>query len=313
MDLQFADEFIFNCESRNLADGTIKRYKKMLKLFKDFLDSKKIDEIEKIKALHIRNFLIAQKQKGRKESYINTHLKVIRAFFVFLNEEEYLEGNPTEKVKFFKENKVLIKTFTDEEVLKMIEVADEVKYRKIKKPRSFSKYKSVRNKLVIMILADTAMRVNELCNIKDSDINGDRILIRKGKNNKERMVYLSTPILSQLMKYKRVKEKHFKNIVTEDYLLINKIGDKMTVDAVQILIRKIGKEANIDKRCSPHTFRHYSAQTLLKNGVDTYSVSRILGHTSTRITEVYLRSMMTDEVLTHTKNKSPLSLIKRKR
>ena len=67
------------------------------------------------------------------------------------------------------------------------------------------------------------------------------------------------------MKYKRVKEKHFKNIVTEDYLLINKVGDKMTVDAVQILIRKIGKEANIDKRCSPHTFRHYSAQALCVN------------------------------------------------
>lgn len=315
MDLiqDYIDEFIFNCESRNLADGTIKRYKKMLKLFKDFLDSKKIDEIEKIKALHIRNFLIAQKQKGRKESYINTHLKVIRAFFVFLNEEEYLEVNPTEKVKFFKENKVIIKTFTDDEVLKMIEVADEVKYRKIKKPRSFSKYKSARNKFIIMLLADTAMRVNELCNIKNDDINKDRILIRKGKNNKERMVYLSSPILLQLMKYKRVKEKHFQNTVTEDYLLINKVGDKMTVDAVQILIRKIGKEANIDKRCSPHTFRHYSAQALLKNGVDTYSVSRILGHTSTRITEVYLRSMMTDEVLTHTRNKSPLSLIKRKR
>lgn len=315
MDLiqDYIDEFIFNCESRNLSDGTIKRYKKKLKIFKEYLDIKRVDDIEKIKVFHIRNFLIAQKQKGRKESYINVHLKVIRAFFVFLNEEEYLDDNPTEKVKFFKENKAIIKTFTDDEVLKMIEVADEVKYKQIKKPRSFSRYKSVRNKLIIMLLADTAMRVNELCNIKNDDINKDRILIRKGKNNKERMVYLSTPIMLQLMKYKRIKERHFQNTVTDDYLLINKVGDKMTVDAIQILIKKIGKEANIDKRCSPHTFRRYSAQALLKNGVDTYSVSRILGHTSTRITEVYLRSMMTDEVLTHTRNKSPLSLIKRKR
>lgn len=315
MDLiqDYIDEFIFNCESRNLSDGTIKRYKKMLKIFKEYLDIKRVDDIEKIKVFHIRNFLIAQKQKGRKESYINVHLKVIRAFFVFLNEEEYLDDNPTEKVKFFKENKVIIKTFTDDEVLKMIEVADEVKYKQIKKPRSFSRYKSARNKLIIMLLADTAMRVNELCNIKNDDINKDRILIRKGKNNKERMVYLSSPILLQLMKFKRIKERHFQNTVTDDYLLINKVGDKMTVDAIQILIKKIGKEANIDKRCSPHTFRHYSAQALLKNGVDTYSVSRILGHTSTRITEVYLRSMMTDEVLAYTRNKSPLSLIKRKR
>ncbi len=315
MDLiqDYIDEFIFNCESRNLASGTIKRYKKMLKLFKDFLDSNNITDIEKIKALYIRKFLIEQKHRGRKETYINSHLKVIRAFFLFLVEEEYLVGNPTAKVKFLKENKTVIQTFTDEEVLKMIEIADEVKYKKNKKPRSFSRYKSARNKLIIMLLADTAMRVNELCNIKDSDIDGDRILIRKGKNSKERMVYLSNPILMQIMKYKRVKEKHFKNIVTEDYLLINKIGDKMTVDAIQILIKKIGKEANINKRCSPHTFRHYSAQTLLKNGVDTYSVSRILGHTSTKITEVYLKSMMNDEVLTHTRNKSPLSLIKRKK
>ena len=108
-------------------------------------------------------------------------------------------------------------------------------------------------------------------------------------------------------------QKHFQNTVTEEYLLVNKIGDKMTVDAIQILIRKIGKEANVNKRCSPHTFRHYAAQTLLKNGVDTYSVSRILGHTSARITEIYLRSMMTDDVITNTRNKSPLSLIKRRR
>lgn len=84
---------------------------------------------------------------------------------------------------------------------------------------------------------------------------------------------------------------------------------------IQVVIKKLGKEANVRKeiRCSPHTLRHYSAQTLLKNGVDVYSVSRILGHSNTKITEVYLRSMMTDDVITNTRNKSPLSLIKRKK
>ena len=53
----YIDEFIFNCQSRDLSQGTVTRYTKMLNIFKDFLHEEEIDEIEKIKAIHIRKFI----------------------------------------------------------------------------------------------------------------------------------------------------------------------------------------------------------------------------------------------------------------
>lgn len=311
----FIDEFIFNSGAKNLAQGTILKYKKMLKIFSDYLSQQNVEFIDDINANNVRRFLLQLKQKGRKETYINTHLKVIRSFFTFLIEEEYLQIDPTNKVKFFKETKVVIKTFTDEEVLKMIEVANISKYGNIKKTTKFAKFIGTRNKLIIMILADTAIRVNELCSIKNEDIYKDKILITQGKGKKERFVYLSVSVMSQIMKYNRAKANNFKDVVIDDYLILSRNGGKTMPLNIQEVLKKVGKDANVRKeiRCSPHTLRHYAAQSLLKNGVDLYSVSRILGHSNTKITEVYLRSLETDDVLINTRNKSPLSLIKRKK
>ena len=312
---EFFEEFIFNCQSRNLADGTIKRYKKMLKLLGDFLKQSKIDDLSDITTKHIRHFMLSLKRRGNKETYINSHLKLLRSFFTWLEYEGYNDINPTVGIKFFKEKKVVIKTFNDEEVLKMIKIAGVYKYNNRIVNTKFTKFITQRNKLIIMLLADTAMRVNELCTIKNDDIYNDRILIKEGKGDKERFVYLSNPVIAQIMKYNRVKKNNFDGVVIDDNLILSKNGTKTMPLDIQVVIKKLGKEANVRKeiRCSPHTLRHYSAQTLLKNGVDVYSVSRILGHSNTKITEVYLRSLETDEVLINTRNKSPLSLIKRKK
>ena len=312
---EFFEEFIFNCQSRNLADGTIKRYKKMLKLLGDFLKQSKIDDLSDITTKHIRHFMLSLKRRGNKETYINSHLKLLRSFFTWLEDEGYNDTNPTVGVKFFKEKKVVIKTFTDEEVLRMINVAGVYKYNNRKVNTEFTRFITQRNKLIIMLLADTAIRVNELCTIKNDDIYKDRILIREGKGNKERFVYLSNAVIAQMMKYNRTRKNNFEDVVIDDNLILSKNGTKTMPLDIQVVIKKLGKEANVRKeiRCSPHTLRHYSAQTLLKNGVDVYSVSRILGHSNTKITEVYLRSLETDEVLINSRNKSPLSLIKRKK
>ena len=140
---EFFEEFIFNCQSRNLADGTIKRYRKMLKLLGDFLEQSKIDDLDDITTKHIRHFMLSLKRRGNKETYINSHLKLLRSFFTWLEDEGYNDTNPTVGVKFFKEKKVVIKTFTDEEVLRMIEVAGIYKYNNKKVKGIFHEINSV--------------------------------------------------------------------------------------------------------------------------------------------------------------------------
>ena len=95
---EFFEEFIFNCQSRNLADGTIKRYRKMLKLLGDFLEQSKIDDLSDVTTKHIRHFMLSLKRRGNKETYIKRNIKFLRSFFTCLEDEGYNFINPTVSV-----------------------------------------------------------------------------------------------------------------------------------------------------------------------------------------------------------------------
>ena len=96
---------------------------------------------------------------GNKSTYINTIIKSMRAFYSYLVSEEYVSHNILAKIKLLKEDKVVIKTFTDKEVAKMIEVYD------------FKSYLNARNKVIIAMFVDTGIRMTELINVQSSWIN----------------------------------------------------------------------------------------------------------------------------------------------
>ncbi|HCS93114.1 MAG TPA: recombinase [Bavariicoccus seileri] len=309
-------EFYFNCEATGLQNKTIVRYRKCFNIFLKYLEEKSdYIELESITANQIKAFLLSLKHKGRAESYLNTHIKTIRAFYRFCVDEEYLEQsqNVALKVKFFRQKKTIIRTFNDDEVLQMINACDRSKFGK--KDSLFSKYLSQRNKFIIMLLADTGLRCDEMCHLRNDDFSENSIFVERGKNNKERQVYTSLPVINQYFKYMRIKQLYFKDKLHADYLLLGAYdGTRLSVNAVEGLIKKLGKRCNIRKeiRCAPHDFRHYAAIKLLQQ-TDVYQTSRILGHSSTRVTEIYLRSMQTDQIIKNTRNKSPLSQLKKGR
>ena len=82
----------------------------------------------------------------------------------------------------------------------------------------------------------------------------------------------------------------------------------LTIEAVERIIRIAGKRARVREsiRCSPHTCRHYYAQTQLRNGLDIYSLSRILGHESVNITKRYLQSIRDEQIVELSVDTSPL-------
>lgn len=104
-----------------------------------------------------------------------------------------------------------------------------------------------------------------------------------GKGKKVRHVPITAIINKQLIKYFRVRESYIKDKINfdTDYLLLSQKGKKLTKEMLEIIVRKCGEECSVRKeiRISPHTCRHYYAQTQLKNGCDLFTVSRLLGHT----------------------------------
>lgn len=291
-------EFIYSCHCRKLSERTIKEYKGYMSRLFSYLESEhEITELNYVKAPLINSYISYMTLLGRTETYINSIIKGFRAFFKYCVEEEYIPDTPMKKVRFQKERQTLILTFSDAEVQKM------VRYY------SGSRYLDVRNKLIMMLLFDTGLRNFELCNLKMTDIRDTYILIR-GKGKKDRVVPISPVLSKQLLKYNRVRDFYIKDkfAYQTEYLLLSQNGRQLTIATPERIVADCaqGCKVSADIRSSPHTCRHYFAQSQLRNGCDLYTLSKLLGHSNLNVTKVYLQSINRDYFLDHAKATSPL-------
>lgn len=290
------DEFSFHCQCRKLSPRTIKNYTKQIDYLLRFLQQeKKTIHIEDVKPKDIEEFLLTMSKAGRTANYVNDLLKAYKVFFRYAYEEGYAEENLTKKVKNAKKPKVIIRTFTE---------------RELKKMSNFYQghdYLTIRNKVIMMMLIDTGIRLSELTGMTEEQIKFDYIIIH-GKGNKERVVPKS-PLLSKwLIKYLAVRKSYFAYRVIPDNIFLSKNGKPLTNTMIDRIVKDAGKGCDVssDIRVSAHTFRHTYAQFQLKAGLDLYSLSRLLGHESITITQTYLNGMRDKEVIRQAQNTSPL-------
>ncbi len=293
-------EFEFHLFTCNYSQRTIKSYKNNNKRFINYLSTIKITKLENIKSPHIKSYIKHLLEEGKQPSYCNSILKCIRAFFNYCLEEKYIITNPCDKVNWIKEPKCIIKTFNENEIQSMFKVYNG------------NRFIDIRNKLIVGLLIDTGIRCNELCNIELLDVR-DTVIHIKGKGNKERIVPLSPLIKKLIIRYDRARESYIKDkVITNSAYLISHTGNKLTVEAIERVIRKCGEKAKVrqDIRCSPHTLRHYYAQAMLRSGLDVYSLSRLLGHEDISITKRYLQGLHDDAIIELASTSSPLMSIK---
>ena len=291
------EEFKVECDLRRLSPRTTKSYYNNTALFLNYLErhSEPV-ELEAIRAPHIKKYLQYLIAKKLSPSYVNGILKCLRAFFKYAMAEDYITMNPATRVSWQKEGKVVIQTFTDDEVQSLLNVFD------------YSTYLSARNKLILAIAFDTGARNTEMCNIMEEDIRSNVILLH-GKGNKERHVPL-TPYLSKaIIKYRRLKAWYFEDKhIVHNNLLLSRTGNPLTKEAMEHVFKQAAEQASIREeiRCSPHTARHYFAQAHLRNGLDVYSLSRLLGHENINITKRYLQSLQDSSIVEMAVKTSPL-------
>lgn len=294
-------EFKAECELRRMSKRTIKGYYNNNARCLTYLEGEYgLYQLEEIKPPHLKGYFQYLIGQGLSSSYGNGILKGVRAFFKYAEGEGYLSVNPAIKVRWQKEGKVLIQTFTDEEVVALLGAFDG------------KSYLSARNKLILAIAFDTGARNAEICDMTCQDIRDNVILIH-GKGNKERCVPL-TPYLKKLMlKYERLRKEYFldKTLRYENYLL-SRTGRPLTTEALEHVFRQANETARVRDtvRCSPHTARHYYAQANLRNGLDVYSLSRLLGHENINITKRYLQSIQDESIVSMAVGSSPLSRLK---
>lgn len=282
-----AKEFEFNCQCRKLSDKTIWNYGKLIGYLLDYLkEQHKVLCLEDVRPMYIKAYLMMLQERGAKPQYINDQLKAFKVLFRYLYEEGYTDSILTERIKNVKQPKTIIKTFTEQEVKKMTEYY------------SGHTFMEVRNRLMLMTFFDTGIRVSELIDLKLSQVKDEYILIH-GKGDKERVVPKSPLLNKWMFKYLSTRENYFAYRRVPENVFLSRNGRPMTTEAIHRVIKIAGKAVGVsrDIRVSPHTCRHTFAQMQLKNGLDLYSLSRLMGHSNISITQRYLEGLRDFEVL----------------
>ncbi|KOS67125.1 recombinase [Lysinibacillus contaminans] len=304
--IELIDDFRLNQEIQDRKPEYVTLCLYRLNRWNEFmLDFYSITEVEDVKPMHLKKYIQHCQHLGKeKQITINGSLSTLRVFFNYLVNEEFIDefDNPIRRIKNLKEEKRVIRTFNDDEVQRIIgDVAEET-------------YSNVRDKLILIMLFDTGIRVSELCTIKVEDVSTRHILIH-GKGSKQRLIYISKIMRRYMRKYEVLKTERFKHKhpdEIEDFYFLDQCAEKLSRSRINKILKQHCANAGVRKevRCSPHDCRHYFAQKQLKNGIDVYSLSRLLGHYDTQITSNYLRGLEQDTILEMGRIKSPLNKMK---
>lgn len=304
--IELIDDFKMNQEIIGRKPKYIQMCIWRLNRWREYMETEfKVEDVEEVEPIHIKKYVQHRQQLGaEKPITLNNNIATLKVFFNYLIEEEYLEekNNPMRRIKSLKEEKRVILTFNDEEVKRIInDVKEET-------------YSNIRDKLILIILFDTGIRVSELCNIKEVDISMRHILIH-GKGSKERLVYISKTMRKYMRKYEEAKKKRFSHKDSneiEDYYFLDQSAKQLHRSRINKILKEHCNNAGVreEVRCSPHDCRHYFAQKQLRNGIDVYSLSRLLGHFDTQETAKYLRGLEQDSILEIGRLHSPLNDIK---
>lgn len=302
-------EYLLELKLQNYSKRTIESYHSHNQKFIKFYEGefKESPTVFNISRMHYKLFISELIDNDLKATYINTILKSSKAFWQYLIREQVVKENPLTHIKLLKENKAVVTTFNDDEIKRMLNAC------------KFETYLGARNKCIIAVLVDTGIRVSELIAIKNSDISEKYIKIL-GKGNKWRVVPISNQLNYFLIKFRRIRDKHFSKMrnrygndrILDDELFLSKTGKKLkSVANIEIMIKDIGCEVNVRKivRCSPHTFRHYWTVKNLQNNQDIYTISKLLGHSKLNTTQIYINSITNEQLIEKAVLTSPLSCI----
>jgi len=201
----------------------------------------------------------------------------IKSFYKYLLLEEEINIDPSVLLESPKTGRKLPDTLSTEEIDILISAID------------LSKNEGVRNKAILETLYSCGLRVTELVTLRLTDLHFEVGFIKvKGKGNKERFVPIGSKAIKEINLYIDHTRKH-QNIKLdhEDYVFLNRRGAKLTRVMIFTIIKQLSAVCGMQKKISPHTFRHSFATHLLEGGADLRAIQEMLGHESITTTEIY--------------------------
>ena len=208
--------------------------------------------------------------KNIKSSSVNRKLSTLKAFYIFLYKQKIILKIPTEDIETPKIQKKLPSTLSENEVEKLL---------KAPKDKNIIE---LRDKAMLEMLYATGMRISELVNLKEVNVDKNRQVVKVlGKGSKERLIPFGDEALDSLQKY--LHKRNSRNI----YIFLNNRDNKLSRVGFWQRVKIYLKRVHLKSDITPHTLRHAFATHLLNRGADLRSVQLLLGHSDLSTTQIY--------------------------
>jgi integrase/recombinase XerD len=246
--------------SRRYSENTIIVYSEAIKTFLKYYYQKPISDLNNEDIIHFNNEYILKNKLS--DSYQNQVINAIKLFFKQI-ENKVID---VEIIHRPKRVKLLPNVLSKEEVKKILD-----------SPRN------LKHKTMLSLIYSCGLRCGELINLKPEHIDSKRglVIIKQAKGRKDRIAPLSHKILELLRAYYLAYRPKL-------YLFEGRVvGEKYDSRSLQLVLKQSVSKANVSKPVTLHWLRHSFATHLLEAGTDLRYIQEILGHTSSRTTEIY--------------------------
>ena len=290
-------DYIDYCSYKNLSKKTIQAYFQTLTLFAEYCKTElNITDVNQVTKEIVEQYISFTKERGKysytstsnklmqnifskRDNYkrvsdctLNNYLRNIKAFFSYFNEENIYKNNIHE-VKYIKTQRKAKEQITDVEYKRLLSVLDK------------SKFAEYRDFIICNTIFDTGMRLSETLALTVDNVNlKECSIILDGsitKSKKDRVVFFSRKMQRLLKAYITYKDC----VKDSDLLFPTQNNTMLKTNNFESNFKKYLKRAKINKNITPHSLRNNFARRFLLNGGDIYTLSRILGHSSVKVTE----------------------------
>ena len=316
------NEFMLYCRSTQLREKTMLSYEQTLRLFEKWCKEEQgITSVDKVNENVIRRYIFDLQERGKYTFYandkqkainyperrrdfrkpvstitINNYIRNLRVFFNYLERNYIIRKNPMKRIRQLRTNRQPKVYLTDDELRRLLTRFD----------RSY--FSEHRDYMMILLMLDSGMRLGECSTllVSDLELHRKRVNLRaeETKGRRERTVFFSPKTEKALRSWLQYKDRY----VESDYLFpVKEHGGPIGVGNFESNFRKYIQRTGLNEDYSPHCLRNNFAKRCLMNGMDIYTLSKILGHSSVTVTEQAYLDINDDDISKRYQNFSPLN------
>lgn len=291
-----AEIFLRVKRANNLKERTLRDYETNLRYFFDWVrDNYGEISVSEIDIIMLRNYVLwcandknyyeghpfkgdsYTGRHGLSPASVNVRIRILRAFFSTLSSEGIIRQNPAQNLSLMRTEEDTVQPLTEDELRRLLRAPDQ-RY-----------YAQFRDYVIMVLMIDTGMRINEICalEVNDLDLIGRKIVLPaiKNKNRKMRILPISSHTAKLLKQLVKETSEHFHT----NHVFVTYYGSPLNEKTVHKAMLKYAEKAKITKRVSPHVLRHNFAKMAALNGMDVFTLQRILGHADISTTRKYVQ------------------------